>query len=102
MFSTFVLGAGALLSPWRMPSLALLLIGFSAVRDNDVMAAQQGEAPRYFSRLRPAQMTVPLFSLGALLMLDILRRSPARADIGRDRRAIEATGKPVSELGSAR
>lgn len=26
----------------------------------------------------------------------------ATADIGRDRRAIEATGKPVSELGSAR
>lgn len=75
MFSTFSLGAGALLSPFRVPSLLLLLAGFGVIRCADPNAARRDEAPQYFARLRPPQMMVPIVSLSVLLALELIRPS---------------------------
>lgn len=68
MLATFVLGVGALLSPWPVPALVLLLTGFAAVGLTDVRAARHQEAPAYFARLRPAQMAIPVVALTILLV----------------------------------
>ena len=78
MFSFFVLGAGSLLSPWRVPALVLLLLGYGSEIMLDPAAARRGEAPRYFARLRPVQLLIPLGSLGLLLWARLSGR------IGRD------------------
>ena len=78
---TFVLGTGALLSRPRVPSILLLLLGFGALRSLDSEAAVEGKAPRYFSQLRPAQMTLCLASLLVLLASECVRiPEPAKGD----------------------
>lgn len=76
MFSLFMLGAGSLLSPWRVPALALALLlpGYGSEIVLDPAAARRGEAPRYFARLRPVQLLIPIGSLALLLLWD--RRIP--------------------------
>jgi hypothetical protein len=63
----FTLGAGSLLAPWALASAVLQLLGFAGMAVLDPIAARRGEAPRYFGRLRPLQMAVPV--LGLLLVL---------------------------------
>lgn len=70
MFSLFVLGAASLLSPRRVPATAALLLGYASEAVLDPVAAQRDEAPRYFARLRPAQMIIPIASLAVLLLWD--------------------------------
>ena len=70
MFWLFVLGAGSLLVPRRVPALVLLLLGYGSEVVLDPAAARRGEAPRYFARLRPAQLLIPIASLGLLLLCD--------------------------------
>ena len=67
MLWLIVLGAVALLSPWPFVSLLLELIGYATLALADPVAARRGEAPRYFARLRPVQMLIPLACLVALL-----------------------------------
>lgn len=74
MLWLFVLGIAALLSPRRMPALVLLLLGYGSDAVIDPRAARRHEAPRYFARLRPTQMMLPIASL---LLLLILERSRA-------------------------
>ncbi len=79
MLWMFVLGAGSLLSPWRVPSILLLLLGFGSERVLDPAAARKHEAPRYFARLRPAQLAVPILSLLVLLAAEYDRSAtPSR------------------------
>ena len=66
----FVLGAAALVSPRRDAALVLLLSGHASLATLDPKAARRGEAPRYFARLRPVQMLVPILSLVVLLVKD--------------------------------
>ncbi len=71
MLFIFVVGVAALLL-MLVPGLAaaaivLLLLGFSSLAVIDPEAAREREAPRYFARLRPAQMAVPVVSLLVLL-----------------------------------
>lgn len=72
MLWLFVRGAAALLSPWRVPSLVLLLLGYGSEALLGPVAARRKEAPRYFARLRPVQMMIPVASL--LLLLATARR----------------------------
>ncbi len=65
--SLFSLGAGSLLLPRGRVSLLALLSGFVLLGIGDTRAARRGEAPRYFARLRPVQLLVPLASLSVLL-----------------------------------
>ena len=81
MFWLFVLGAGSLLSPRRVPALLLLLLGYGSEIVLDPAAARRGEAPRYFARLRPAQLLIPIAGLALLLLCD--RRFP-REKSGRE------------------
>lgn len=67
MFWLFALGAGALLSPWPRTALVCLLAGYATVAVLDPLAARRGEAPRYFRRLRPVQMLVPVAAIVSLL-----------------------------------
>ena len=67
MLLFFVLGAAALLSPWPLVSVLLLLAGYLAMIVLDPIAARRGEAPRYLARLRPAQLLLPLASLASVL-----------------------------------
>ena len=67
MLWLFVPGAIALLLPWRIPSLVLLLLGYGSEAVLGPIAAGREEAPRYFARLRPAQMIIPVASLLVLL-----------------------------------
>ena len=66
MFSAFSLGSGALLLPPRKPALLLLLSGFGLLALLDPEAARTHQAPRFFARLRPVQMVIPIASLAAL------------------------------------
>ncbi len=67
MFSMFLAGIGGVLLPSGRATLSVLLLGYAGTAVGDVRAAQQAEAPRFFARLRPAQMLVPLVSLALLL-----------------------------------
>ncbi len=66
--SLFSLGAGSLVLPRGRVSLLTLLSGFVLLGIGDTRAARRGEAPRYFARLRPVQLLVPLASLSVLLL----------------------------------
>lgn len=79
MLWVFVLGAGALLLPGRAGSLVLLLVGYGSEAVLGPVAAERDEAPRYFERLRPAQMLVPVASLLVLLALERRRERRERA-----------------------
>lgn len=80
MFWLFVLGAAALLSPRRMPALVLLLLGYASETVLGPVAAERDEAPRYFARLRPVQMLIPIGSLAALLLWDRYRAGRTTGD----------------------
>lgn len=67
MLWLFLLGALALLLPWRVPALVLLLVGYASLALLDPMASHRGEAPRYFVHLRPLQMLIPVLGLIVLL-----------------------------------
>ena len=67
MLWLFWAGMASLLSPWPGPALVLQLAGFASMAVLDPIAARYGEAPRYFARLRPVQLALPLASLAALL-----------------------------------
>lgn len=68
MMCLFILGAVSLLSPWSAPSLVLEIAAFATMAIADPDAARRGEVPRYFKRLRPWQMLVPIVCLAALLV----------------------------------
>ena len=55
-------------------ALALLLMGYLALLVADPIAARRGEAPEFFARLRPPQLTIAVLSLAALLAGVYLRR----------------------------
>ena len=67
MLWLFVVGMAAILSPWPSASLVLELAGFASMAVLDPAAARHREAPRYFARLRPVQLLLPLGSLAVLL-----------------------------------
>jgi hypothetical protein len=67
MLWIFGLGAASLLSPWAPASLALQILGYATMSVYDPIAAREHEAPRYFQRLRPVQMMIPIVSLGLIL-----------------------------------
>jgi len=67
MLWLFVLGVASLLSPLRVFSLVLQILGYATMAFYDPMAAREGEAPRYFQRLRPMQMVIPITSLALIL-----------------------------------
>jgi hypothetical protein len=69
-FWTFLPGAIALLVPWRIPSILALLFGFGSEAVLGPVAAEREEAPRFFARLRPVQMAVPVASLLFLLLTE--------------------------------
>jgi hypothetical protein len=68
MLWLFSLGVTSLISPWPGPALVLQLAGFISLAVLDPIAARYGEAPRYFARLRPVQLLLPVASLLALLV----------------------------------
>lgn len=72
MLWLFVLGAGSLLSPWLVVSLVLQLLGYATMAVYDPVAARNHEVPRYFQRLRPVQMLVPIVSLAVLATTRLL------------------------------
>ena len=78
MMWLFVTGAGALLAPRRLPALALLLLGYGSEAVLDPIAARRHEAPRYFARLRPVQLLVPIASLLLLLATERERSGGTR------------------------
>ena len=70
MFATFLPGVLALLLPWRAVSIPLLLLGYGSEAVLGPVAAKREEAPRFFERLRPVQMIVPIASLTLLLIAE--------------------------------
>jgi hypothetical protein len=68
MLWLFVLGVGSLLLPWLVVALGLQIAGFATMAVLDPVAARRREVPRYFARLRPVQMLVPIVALAALLV----------------------------------
>ena len=68
MLWLFVLGAAALLSPWPEAALVLEFLGYATMAVLDPASARRDEVPRYFARLRPLQMLVPLACLAGLLL----------------------------------
>jgi len=80
MLWLFVPGALALLPPWRIPSLVLLLLGYGSEAVLGPLAAERDEVPRYFARLHPVQMMVPVASLAMLLAAE--RRRVGRSRLG--------------------
>ncbi|OYV37664.1 MAG: hypothetical protein B7Z80_12210 [Rhodospirillales bacterium 20-64-7] len=68
MLCLFVLGIFALVCPAPAMALLGLLAGFAFLLVHDPQAAEEGEAPRYFARLRPVQMLFPLLSVFLLLL----------------------------------
>ena len=74
MFCTFVLALAALVAGVHgLPaaSAALLLVGFAAILVLDPIAARDGQAPLFFARLRPPQLSIAVASL-AVLLADLL------------------------------
>lgn len=70
MFVLFCLGLAALFAyALRSPTTALILlaIGYGGIGVLDPIAARHGEAPGFFSRLRPYQMAIPVVFLLALI-----------------------------------
>lgn len=67
MLWLFILGVASLLSPSPIPSLLLQLLGYTTMAIYDPAAAREGEVPRYFQRLRPVQMLLPIVSLALVL-----------------------------------
>lgn len=68
MLWLFVLGTGSLLLPWLVQAVALQVLGYATMAVFDPLAAERHETPRYFARLRPVQMLLPIASLTVLLV----------------------------------
>jgi hypothetical protein len=74
MILLFGLGLGALaalLCDVPLVALVVLLLGFTAVFVLDPIAARRGEAPLFFSRLRPLQIPIVLLALVASIVVAI-------------------------------
>ena len=69
----FVLGGTGRAAGATLAALVLLLVGYTSLAILDPLAARSGEAPRFFARLRPVQMLIPIASLAALLALRAVR-----------------------------
>jgi hypothetical protein len=67
MIWLFTLAVAALVIPASVPALVVIFAGFASLITLDAKAARTGEAPRYFRRLRPPQMTVALVAVVVLL-----------------------------------
>ena len=70
MIGLFCLGFAALVAvsfDLSTVSLGLLLVGYLTVAVLDPIAARRGEAPLFFSRLRPLQIPIAMIGLTALL-----------------------------------
>jgi len=68
MLWLFILGVASLLSPFPIPSLVMQLLGYTTMAIYDPPAAREGGVPRYFARLRPIQMSLPIVSLALVLV----------------------------------
>ena len=76
MFGLYVLALAALVlvvEGLAVASVAVLLIGFTAIVVLDPIAARKGEAPLFFARLRPTQIPIAVAGLAALLVDLIVR-----------------------------
>ncbi len=62
-------GLSALVVPWLALAMLILIAGYGSLIWLDPAAAERGEAPLYFARLRPWQMSVPVASLFAMIPL---------------------------------
>jgi hypothetical protein len=67
MIWLFTLAVAALVIPASVPALVVVCAGFASLIALDSQAARTGEAPRYFRRLRPPQMSLALVTLIVLL-----------------------------------
>ena len=77
MLGLFTIGLFALLAEWLdflAPALAAEAAGYAAMIVLDPIAAKRGEAPLFFSRLRPTQLPIALIGLLGLLWLVLLPR----------------------------
>ncbi len=63
MLWLFLLAVASLLVPWAAARVLLLVIGYASIALLDPEAAQHGEVPDFFARLRPSQMLLPIGSL---------------------------------------
>jgi hypothetical protein len=68
MLCLFILGTASLLSRFAVLSLVLQMLGYAFMALYDPVAAREGEVPRYFQRLRPLQMLIPIASLALVLL----------------------------------
>lgn len=68
MMALFFGGVAVLLMP-VIPSLLVLAASFAALGVLDPLAAQREDAPAFFARLRPVQMTIPVISLVGLVAI---------------------------------
>lgn len=68
MLTVFSAGAGGTLLPHGRAPIGLLLGGYVLLALLDRHAAHEGEAPRYFARLRPPQSALAAVSLLSLLL----------------------------------
>ncbi len=73
MLWLFVLGVGALATLPLEVARVLLLLGYVSLAVLDPLAARRGEAPLFFERLRPVQMSIPIVSVLAIMAHDLLR-----------------------------
>jgi hypothetical protein len=76
MARSFGLAFAALLSPRPAMSCLLLAAGFSEVAIIDPQMAEHGEAPEFFTDLRPTQMAL---GVASLLVLAVLLRGSSGA-----------------------
>lgn len=65
----FLAGLAALVAPWPALAMVVLIVAYASLIWLDPAAAERGEAPLYFARLRPFQMAVPVASLLAMMPL---------------------------------
>ena len=52
---------------FTVAAVACVLVGYASIIVLNPIAARHGEAPLFFERLRPPQMTIAVFSLAVLL-----------------------------------
>ena len=68
----FVLGIAALLLPYPVPALIILLLGFCSMWFLDPVAVERQEAPRYFTQLRQKQLVIPICGIVILMARCVL------------------------------
>ena len=78
----FTASAGGLLAPRRRPAPLFLLLGFGVEAALDSYTMREGEAPRHFARLRPAQLLLAV--AGLLLGRERDRAAPRRRATARN------------------